>query len=227
MRSIAQQLNNVRESIHNLERKYGREEAAVRLLAVSKTRSSEQILELAREGQRHFGENYQQEALKKINDLSEEKICWHFIGPLQSNKAKGVAENFDWVHSVDRIKIARRLSQLRPDSRGPLNICIQVNISEESTKSGIAADAVGDLAEEVSGLQNLRLRGLMALPAPVTGLDAQRQQFSQLREIYQGLKQAGHQLDTLSMGTTADMEAAIAEGSTMVRIGTAIFGPRA
>ena len=226
MQSIAQQLNNVRESIHKLEQKYDREKASVRLLAVSKTRSSQEILEIAREGQKHFGENYQQEALIKINDLRDEDICWHFIGPLQSNKAKGVAENFDWIHSLDRLKLAQRLSRLRPASMPPINTCIQVNISEESTKSGVDAGQLFDFAAEVADLPGIKLRGLMALPAPVKELELQREQCSRLRELYEELGKQGHQLDTLSMGTTSDMEAAIAEGSTMVRIGTAIFGPR-
>ena len=226
MQSIAQQLNNVRESIHKLEQKYGRDEASVRLLAVSKTRSSQEILEIAREGQKHFGENYQQEALLKINDLRDEDICWHFIGPLQSNKAKGVAENFDWIHSLDRLKLAQKLSRLRPASMSPLNTCIQVNISEESSKSGIDAGQLFDFAAKVAELRGISLRGLMALPAPVKDFESQRKQFSRLHELYKELCKQGHQLDTLSMGTTSDMEAAIAEGSTMVRIGTAIFGPR-
>ena len=226
MQSIAQQLNKVRADIQRLEQKYGREKGSVGLLAVSKTRSSEEILKIAAQGQRDFGENYQQEALIKINGLRDQGICWHFIGPLQSNKAKGVAENFDWMHSVDRLKIAQRLNQLRPESLDPLNVCIQVNISEESSKSGVSVEELPGLATEMAQLSNISLRGLMALPAPVTELESQREQFRRVKALYDGLKREGHALDTLSMGTTNDIEAAIAEGSTMVRIGTAIFGPR-
>lgn len=226
MPTVAQQLLNIRENIHTLEKRYGREKGSVTLLAVSKTRSSEEISEAVSQGQLDFGENYQQEALHKIAELQDKGISWHFIGPLQSNKAKAVAEHFSWVHSVDRMKIARRLSDLRPADQDDLQTCIQLNISAESSKSGIDTEQLEDFASELAQLPGLRLRGLMAMPAPESDFDLQRQAFSKLYRYYEKLNDAGFTLDTLSMGTSADMEAAIAEGATIIRIGTAIFGPR-
>lgn len=208
------------------ELKYSRDENAVKLLAVSKTRSAQEILQLVEQGQLDFGENYQQEASGKIEELADKHISWHFIGPLQANKARYIAEHFAWVHSVDRIKIARRLSALRPPQMPDLNICIQINTSQESSKSGASGSDLMTLAKAVAVLPGLRLRGLMALPAPTFDFTEQREGFRSIRNYFDQLISAGHDVDTLSMGTTNDMEAAIAEGSTMVRIGTAIFGPR-
>ena len=226
MQFIAQQLNMVQKKLREIALKYGRDENSVKLLAVSKTRAVEEILQAITGGQLDFGENYQQEAGPKIALLAEHNIRWHFIGSLQANKARSIAEHFAWLHSLDRIKIARRLSSLRPSSLPPLNVCIQLNISAESSKSGTSADEMMALAEIITALPGLRLRGLMAMPAPTNDFDEQRQGFQSLRHYFDQLTAAGHDVDTLSMGTTNDMEAAIAEGATIVRVGTAIFGPR-
>lgn len=226
MQFIAQQLNMVREKVAAAELKYSRDENAVKLLAVSKTRSVQEIRQLVEQGQLDFGENYQQEASGKIATLSDNNIVWHFIGPLQANKARGIAEQFSWVHSIDRLKIARRLSALRPRKMPDLNVCIQINTSHEPSKSGAASNELMALAEAVAVLPGLRLRGLMTLPAPTFDFTEQRDRFRSLRNYFDQLISAGHDVDTLSMGTTNDMEAAIAEGATIVRIGTAIFGPR-
>ena len=167
-----------------------------------------------------------QEALAKIDELSDLACEWHFIGPLQSNKSRHVAEHCTWLHTLDRLKLARRLSEQRPSSREPLNVCLQVNISAEDTKSGVAPEQVIELAKSVVDLPQLRLRGLMAMPAPTEDFEAQRRPFAQLRELLQELQRNGLPCDTLSMGMTGDMEAAIAEGATIVRVGTAVFGPR-
>ncbi len=183
-------------------------------------------------GQRDFGENYVQEALAKITELADLKansgdpIRWHLIGPLQSNKAREVAANFDWVHSVDRMKLAQRLSDLRPPTLAPLQVCLQVNISGEDSKSGVAPEATLALAREVAGLPGLKLRGLMAIPEPAADLAAQRAPHRALRKLLEALNAEGLDLDTLSIGMSADLEAAVAEGATWVRIGTAIFGSR-
>ncbi|WP_027965841.1 YggS family pyridoxal phosphate-dependent enzyme [Halomonas halocynthiae] len=207
----------------------GRDPQGARLLAVSKTKPACMLREAWQHGQREFGENYVQEALGKQAELADlEGIIWHFIGPLQSNKSRDVAEHFDWVHSVDRIRLARRLNSQRPDSLAPLNVCIQVNVSGEGSKSGIALDALIPLAEQVLALPRLRLRGLMAIPAPAETLDAQRQPLAALHSAFIKLKKRfpDAPLDTLSMGMSSDLEAAIIEGSTLVRLGTAIFGAR-
>lgn len=193
------------------------------LLAVSKTQPAEAIREAFDAGLRDFGENYLQEALEKQADLADLPLRWHFIGPIQSNKTKAIAEHFDWVHSVDRLKIAQRLSEQRPDALGPLNICIQVNVSGEASKSGCSPEAVAALAETIATLPRLRLRGLMTIPAPTENPVEQRQAFARLRRLKETL---GADLDTLSMGMSQDLEAAIAEGATWVRIGTALFGAR-
>ena len=200
-----------------------------RLLAVSKTKPAELIRQAYSNGQREFGENYLQEALDKQAQLADlPDIVWHFIGPLQSNKTRAVAEHFSWVHSVDRLKIAWRLSEQRPAGLGPLNICLQVNISEEESKAGVLPDALNALVDEVAGLPNLRLRGLMAIPAPSSDPTSQRQPLARLRQLQELLRQRLPQapLDTLSMGMSGDLEAAILEGATLVRLGTAIFGAR-
>lgn len=204
----------------------GRAEGGVRLLAVSKTWPAADIAEAYAAGQRAFGENQEQEAVRKIAALAHLPIEWHFIGPIQSNKTRPVAERFAWVHSIDREKIARRLSEQRPQSLGALNVCVQVNISAEASKSGVEPkDALG-LARLVSTLPRLRLRGLMAVPAPSEDVGVQRAQFARLKTLYDSIRAAGIDLDTLSMGMSDDLEAAVLEGSTLVRVGTAIFGSR-
>lgn len=207
----------------------GRDPQATELLAVSKTKPAAMIREAHGLGQRQFGENYLQEALDKQAELTDlDDIIWHFIGPLQSNKTRQVAEHFDWVHSVDREKIARRLAEQRPADRPPLNVCLQVNISDEASKAGVALEALEPLAETVLSLPGLRLRGLMAIPAPSAGFAAQRAPFARLREALEALKTRfpEAELDTLSMGMSDDLEAAVAEGATLLRLGTSLFGAR-
>lgn len=207
----------------------GRPADAARLLAVSKTKPAAMIREAWHLGQREFGESYVQEALDKQAELADlEQIVWHFIGPLQSNKTREVAEHFTWVHSVDREKIARRLNDQRPGALGPLDICLQVNISDEASKSGASLTALPALAEAVQVMPALRLRGLMAIPAPAEGQDAQRVPFARLRQALEALRERFPEapLDTLSMGMSTDLEAAVLEGATLVRLGTAIFGER-
>lgn len=224
--TIARNLEDIREKITHLEEKYARKMGSVQLLAVSKTRPIEDIRTSFSENQHNFGENYLQDALSKIENMSNDKIEWHFIGPIQSNKTRQIAENFHWVHSVDRLKIAQRLNDQRGSEKTPLNICIQVNISNESSKSGIPAEETLALAKSISLLPNIHLRGLMAIPAATNDFKIQRHAFRLLRELKDEIQSQGIELDTLSMGMSNDMEAAIAEGSTMVRIGTAIFGAR-
>ena len=226
MNNLHERLQQVRLEIAEAERRFGREPGSVKLLAVSKTRAAGDVLALAQLGVSDFGENYVQEARAKIGQLSGQSLTWHFIGPIQSNKTRQVAEHFDWVHSVDRIKVARRLNAARPAHLPPLNICIQVNVDAESTKSGIDPDEVEQLAGEVLPLSRLNLRGLMALPAPTEDFSEQRRGFLRTRRLQEQLTDKGYRLDTLSMGTTNDMRAAIAEGATIIRIGTALFGPR-
>ncbi len=198
----------------------------IRLLAVSKRKPLSAILEAAEAGQREFGENFVQEGLEKIQAASRDDLTWHFIGHLQSNKTRAVAEYFQWVHTVDRVKIARRLSEQRPNHAGDLNICIEVNIDGEAQKSGVLPEAVGDLAAAIAELPRLRLRGLMCLPAIREGFDEQRKPFAALRTLLESLQAEGYDLDTLSMGMSSDYAAAIHEGATIVRIGTALFGER-
>lgn len=204
-----------------------RDKQEITLLAVSKTFPATAVREAYEGGQRAFGESYVQEALDKIETLRELPLEWHFIGPMQSNKTRPIAENFSWVHGIDRLKIAERLSAQRPSDQPPLNVCIQVNVSGETSKSGVAQESVLQLAQQVAALPQLRLRGLMAIPAPADSLDEQRKPFAQLRELLQQLNTQGLALDTLSMGMSQDMEAAILEGATIVRVGSAIFGARA
>ncbi|HWR77901.1 MAG TPA: YggS family pyridoxal phosphate-dependent enzyme [Thiobacillus sp.] len=204
----------------------GRDAAEVRLLAVSKTFDAVALRDLAACGQREFGENYVQEALEKQSALRDLPLLWHFIGPIQSNKTRAIAENFSWVHSVDRLKIAERLSAQRPAGLPPLQVCIEVNVSGEASKGGVAPAELPALAEALSTLSGMQLRGLMAIPAPATDVATQRAAFRQVREAYHALIARGHALDTLSMGMSADLEAAILEGATLVRIGTALFGER-
>jgi len=225
---VARHLDEVRQRIAQAAADASRDASAVTLLAVSKTFPAEDVRAAFDAGQRAFGENYVQEAVAKIAELADlrSQIEWHFIGPLQSNKTKVVAENFDWVHSVDRLKIAERLSDQRGDKMAALNVCLQVNVSGEASKSGVTPDEALTLARAVAALPHLRLRGLMAIPEPAGTLDEQRAPHRRLREIMDTLRAEGLELDTLSMGMSADIEAAILEGATMVRIGTAIFGAR-
>ena len=227
MSSIAQSLEKIRNRVTVLERRYDRPPGGVRVLAVSKTKPPEAVRAAAEAGQRDFGENHVQDALPKLDALAELHLVWHFIGPIQSNKTRIVATRFEWVHSIDRTKIARRLNDQRPADLPPLNVCIQVNVSGESSKSGVEPGELDALADVVSDLPRLRLRGLMTLPRPCDDLALQRKPFAALRSMLESLNARGFDLDTLSMGMTDDMEAAIAEGATMVRIGTAIFGARA
>jgi pyridoxal phosphate enzyme (YggS family) len=225
MTTIQQRLQQVKQQIHEAEARYGRAHGSVTLLAVSKTWPLEDVLTAADAGQHCFGENYVQEAVTKI-DACPTTLEWHFIGHIQSNKSRDIATRFDWVHSVDRLKLARRLSEQRPPELAPLNICLQVNISGEQSKSGLTAEQVLEMAQQVNELPNLQLRGLMAIPAPADDFDQQRAVFHQVSELQQQLIKQGLALDTLSMGMSGDMEAAIAEGATIVRVGTAIFGQR-
>jgi PLP dependent protein len=225
---VARHLEEVRLRIAKAAADASRDVSTITLLAVSKTFPAEDVRAAFDAGQRAFGENYVQEAVAKITELADLRgeIEWHFIGPLQSNKTKVVAENFDWVHSVDRLKIAERLSDQRPDGMPRLNVCLQINVSGEDSKSGVAPDDALALAHQIAALPRLRLRGLMAIPEPAGTLDEQRAPHRRLREIMDTLRADGLELDTLSMGMSADIEPAILEGATMVRIGTAIFGAR-
>lgn len=224
MTTLMQRFKQLRAQIGDTERACGRQPGSVLLLAVSKTKPTEDIAAAYRAGQRHFGENYLQEALKKQRELGCYAITWHFIGPIQSNKTKALAAHFNWVHSVDSFKVAKRLSEQRPAHLPPLNICLQVNISAESSKSGISLAELPQLCEQVIALPNLKLRGVMAIPAPQQDVEQQRLPY---KTLYQAVAELGQpQLDTFSFGMTGDLKAAIAEGSTIVRIGTALFGER-
>ncbi len=225
MNTIAQRLAQIRARITQAEQRYQREPGSVSLLAVSKTRPIEELRTLQALGQQAFAENYLQDALPKIDEIKDE-LEWHFIGPLQSNKTRPVAEHFHWLHTLERLKIARRLNEQRPASLPPLNVCIQVNISADPDKSGVTPEQAETLARALTELPRLRLRGLMTLPRQTGDIEHQRQPFRELHELYKHLRQSGFKLDTLSMGMTNDLEAAIAEGSTLVRIGTGLFGPR-
>ena len=229
MTSVIGNLSQVHSRIAGACAAAGRPVDSVTLLAVSKTFGADAVRRAFDAGQRAFGENYVQEALDKIAALTDlrPQIEWHLIGPLQSNKTRPVAEAFDWVHSVDRLKIAQRLSEQRPAGLLPLQLCLQVNISGEASKSGLAPDEVPALAQAVAALPRVRLRGLMAIPEPAGDFAAQRAPHRALRELLGRLNDRGLALDTLSMGMSADLEAAIAEGATIVRVGTAIFGGRA
>lgn len=222
----ANRLGIVQERIRNAEQRFQRPLGATRLLAVSKTWPASAVAALAAVGQSCFGENYVQEAVVKQAELTTLNLEWHFIGPIQTNKTRAIAEHFAWVHSVDRLKIAERLSAQRPPGLGPLNICLQVNLDHEATKHGCDPAETADLAAAIAQLPGLRLRGLMAIPAPQPDFAEQRRAFAQLRQLGESLRAAGLALDTLSMGMSADLEAAIAEGATLVRIGTALFGSR-
>lgn len=228
MTDLSHNLEAVRERIAAAARNAGRDPQSVELLAVSKTFPAQDVRAAHAAGQRAFGENYVQESVDKIEALADLRasIEWHFIGPLQSNKTRPVAERFDWVHSVDRLKIAERLSAQRPADMAPLNVCLQVNVSGEDSKSGVTPQEAQQVARHIAALPNLRLRGLMSIPEPETSLEAQRAPHRQLRELFEALCAEGLALDTLSMGMSADLEAAVLEGATIVRVGTAIFGAR-
>lgn len=226
MTFISANLQAVRARIRQAAAAAGRDAEGIDLLAVSKTMPAEAVAEAAAAGQRAFGENYVQEGVDKARQLAGLGLEWHFIGPLQSNKTRPVAETFAWVHSIDRLKLAERLSAQRPAGLPPLNVCVQVNVSGEDTKSGCTEEEAPALCRAVAALPNLRLRGLMAIPAPADGAAAQREPLARLRQLFEQLNREGLALDTLSMGMSHDLEAAVMEGATMVRIGTAIFGER-
>jgi len=235
MTTIAANLQLVRSRIARAARAAGRPESDIELLAVSKTWPAERVVEAYAGGQRVFGENYVQESVKKITEVealiaragaSPHDLEWHFIGPVQSNKARAIAERFAWVHCVEREKVAVRLNDARPDRMPPLNVCVQVNVSGEASKRGVAPEDAPALAHAVARLPRLRLRGLMAIPEPTADAGRQRRRCAQLRELRDRLNAGGLALDTLSMGMSDDLEAAILEGATIVRVGTAIFGQR-
>ncbi|QEL66387.1 PLP dependent protein [Oryzomicrobium terrae] len=226
MTFISANLQAVRDRIRLAAAVAGRNADSIGLLAVSKTMPAERVRDAAAAGQRAFGENYVQEGVDKARQLAGLGLEWHFIGPLQSNKTRPVAETFAWVHSIDRLKLAERLSAQRPADLPPLNVCVQVNVSGEDTKSGCTLEEAPALCRAVAALPNLRLRGLMAIPAPADEMTAQREPLARLRQLFEQLNREGLSLDTLSMGMSHDLEAAVLEGATMVRIGTAIFGER-
>ena len=224
MNSIIQSLTKLRTQIQQAEINYYRQASSVLLLAVSKSKPASMIAEAYQAGQRHFGENYLQEALGKQQALGAFDITWHFIGPIQSNKTRAIASHFDWVHSVDKLKTAKRLSEQRPENLSPLNICLQVNISNEPSKSGIYLNELAELVEQVALLPNIKLRGVMAVPAPSTTFEQQCQPY---KTLYQAVKQLNKpELNTFSFGMSDDLNAAISQGATIVRIGTALFGYR-
>ena len=226
MQNIEKNLIRVHRQIEQAARLYQRGPDDISLLAVSKKKPPGDIRSAHAAGQRDFGENYLQEAEQKMRELSDLDITWHFIGAIQSNKTRIIAEHFDWVHCIDRLKIAQRLSDQRPDSMPPINVCVQVNLDLESSKSGVTPDQVDSLAENINKLPRIHFRGLMAIPAPHEDIESQREPFARLRKQLNMLNQKGLDCDTLSIGMSHDLEAAIAEGSTLVRIGTAIFGER-
>lgn len=226
MIGVTENLGLISDLLAEAAKQAGRSPGDVHLLAVSKKQPLEKIIAAADAGQRDFGENTVPEGIDKVTKLAQRGLCWHFIGHLQSNKTRPVAEHFDWVHSVDKLKTAKRLSEQRPESLGDLNVCIQVNIDEEGSKSGAAPAAVADLARDIALLPRLRLRGLMCLPAIRETFEEQRVPFARTRELAEALARDGLVMDTLSMGMSDDFRAAIMEGATIVRIGTALFGPR-
>jgi pyridoxal phosphate enzyme (YggS family) len=224
---VTENIRAASQRIRALEQEYGRPEGAVSLLAASKRQSIAKIREAAAAGLLNIGENYLQEALDKKPELADlPQLVWHFIGPIQSNKTRGIAETFDWVHSVDRAKIAKRLNDQRPAGKGPLNVCVQVKLSAEESKSGTKSSEASELCQQIAELPNLTLRGLMAIPAATDDEAAQHRAFSIMAYLCQSLQTSHPDMDTLSMGMSNDYAAAIAEGSTMIRLGTALFGPR-
>jgi pyridoxal phosphate enzyme (YggS family) len=223
---ILQNVTKLTNRVRLAAQKSQRSPQDISIVAASKTRSAEIIEQAFEAGLTNFGENYLQESLEKIEQLRALKIVWHFIGPIQSNKTRSIAENFDWVHSVDRAKVARRLSAQRPDNLPPLQLCLQVNISQEPSKSGVLARELPELVQEISELKNIQLRGLMAIPAATTDAHQQLLAFGQMRELLESVQAMSSTMDTLSMGMSGDLEAAIAQGSTLIRVGSDIFGPR-
>lgn len=223
---IVSALQKVQQDIRTQELRHGRDPGSVQLLAVSKRKPLAAIQAAMQAGQRAFGENYVDEGVEKILALDDASVEWHFIGAIQSRKTASIAEHFQWAHGVDRLKVARRLSEQRPEGMTSLNICLQVNTDNEAGKAGVEFDEVAQLADDCAELPGIRLRGLMAIPAPRSDFEQQREVFARLRECLQSLQTRHPDMDTLSMGMSADMEAAIAEGATLVRIGTAIFGQR-
>jgi len=226
MNSINNRLAHVKEQIAQACRSYNRDPATVQLLAVSKTRPEADIVTAFEAGQNQFGESYLQEAIEKIQAINQAEIEWHYIGRIQSNKTRAIAENFHWVHSVDKLKQVQRLNDQRPEHLPPLNICLQIKIDDEISKGGLTPIEAQELMNNATQFHRLQIRGLMTLPAPADTLELQRRPFRQLNNLKQQLTSVEHPLDTLSMGMSADIEAAIAEGATIVRVGTAIFGPR-
>jgi pyridoxal phosphate enzyme (YggS family) len=228
MPDLSHNLHAVLQRIALAEQTAARDPHSVTLLAVSKTFPADDVRAAHAAGQRLFGENYVQESLAKIEALADLRASleWHFIGPLQSNKTRPVAENFDWVHSVDRLKIAQRLAEQRPAHLPPLNVCLQVNVSGEASKAGVTPAEAAEVAHAIAALPQLRLRGLMSIPEPAETVEEQRVPHRQLRELFERLRADGLELDTLSMGMSGDLEAAVLEGATIVRVGTAIFGNR-
>lgn len=226
LENVVRNLEAVRTRIEDAAQRAGRDPGGIRLLAVSKMQPAGLLAEAWEAGQRDFGENYLQEALPKLAELAERDIQWHFIGNLQSNKTRAVAERFGWVHTLDRESIAKRLAEQRPAELPPLHVCLQVNVSGEGSKGGIAPERLSVLVDAVAALPRLKLRGLMAIPAPAKDEAARRAPFHLLRELMQEQNARGHHMDTLSMGMSEDLEAAIAEGATLIRVGTAIFGAR-
>lgn len=224
--SLSGNFNSTKQNISYFEQRYQRKAGEVCLIAVSKTRSIEEIRSLAALGQRHFGENYVQEAVDKITQITDIPLIWHFIGPIQKNKTKLIAEHFDWVHSVEREVVATRLDIQRPKALPRLNVCLQINIDSEPSKSGISEKNAILLADKIAKLPNLKLRGLMAIPTATDDVKQQMSTFSKMATLFAELKQQHPGIDTLSMGMSNDYESAIANGATMVRIGTALFGPR-
>lgn len=223
---IKANITDINSNICIAKVRYHRTKDVIKLIVVSKTRTVNEINKAYQTGLSHFGENYCQEAVDKIKIIDNPSIKWHFIGPIQSNKTKQIANYFDWVHTIDRIKIAQRLNDARPENSPPMNVCVQINISGETSKSGIKLQEVNDFIEEIKHLKKLKLRGLMALPSLSNDFNTQKKSFAKIRLCLEKLKKTMPELDTLSIGTSQDMEAAIAEGATMLRIGTAIFGSR-
>jgi PLP dependent protein len=219
-------VNHVRSRIRQAAAAAGRDPAAVTLVAVTKAQTAETLRLAATAGVTDFGENYLQEALPKMDQCADLPLCWHFIGAIQSNKTRAIAERFDWAHGVDRLSIARRLADQRPFHAPPLNLCIQVELLPEPNKGGVQPEAAGPLAAAIEELPRVRLRGLMCIPPPQPDAAAERAVFARLRRLLEELNADGHKLDTLSMGMSGDFESAIAEGATLVRIGTALFGSR-
>ncbi len=225
--NITQAIDQVTKDIRELEAQFDRKPQSVSLLAVSKTKPVAAIREAISAGQLHFGENYLDEAIDKIDEIDNDACSWHFIGGIQSRKTQLIAEHFDWVHSVDRLKLIKRLGEQRPAHLPPLNICLQINIDGETSKSGATPAELAELAAACQQYPSLRLRGLMTIPAPRDTIDEQREPFARLAQLFRALKSTCPTLDTLSMGMSGDLPAAIAEGATIVRVGTALFGRRA